>query len=210
MRNTRIYVPLAAIAAAALSGSACNSVVDVPAGVTSPAPPGPAVARNVSVNGARIGTAELLDLEHRYRLRFVDGDYWYDPKSGACGAVGGPIMAFIIPGLALGGELATDVSAGNTGVFINGRELPQYDLVALTRLIGFVVPGRYFLDGNGNAGFEGGPPLANLIAASRQAQQSGGAGRWYSTQINATGGQLAANGYVVGRDDFGNSWVSNK
>jgi hypothetical protein len=175
-----------------------------------PALPGPTATRNVSVNGARIAPGQLLDLERRYRLRFFDGDYWYDPTSGACGLAGGPAMTFIIPGLALGGQLAADASAGNTGVFINGRELPQYDLIELTRLIGFVVPGRYFLDGNGNAGFEGGPPLANLIAATRQAQQSGGASHWYSTRIIAGNARLAANGYVIGRDSFGNSWTSNK
>ncbi len=217
MRNTCNTALLVAVLGVATSGSACHSAVHEPV-IQGPsnnangprATQPPAAARNVNVNGAKISIALLADLERRYQLRFYDGDYWYDPASGACGVLGGPVMAFIIPGLTLGGALAADASAGNTGVFINGRELPQFDLIMLTRLIGFIVPGRYYLDANGNAGFEGGPPLANLIAASRQAQRAGGGDLWYSAANNAGSTHYIADGFVIGRDKLGNNWLTKK
>ena len=176
-----------------------------------PAPRAAAVTeRNVVVNGLAVSPTVLAALEASHRLQIADGNYWYDRTSGAAGPAGGPTLAFIAPGLDLGGPLAPDASAGNTGVFLNGRELPQYDLVALTRAVGFVQPGRYFLDANGNAGFEGGPPLINLIAASRQqtANGSGGDG-WYSSTAQAGGGESGGTGYVMGKDASGNTWSAS-
>lgn len=164
--------------------------------------------RSVVINGVAVPPSTLAALEASHRLQIADGRYWYDRASGAAGPAGGPTLAFIAPGLELGGPLASDASAGNTGVFLNGRELPQYDLVALTRLVGFVQPGRYFLDANGNAGFEGGPPLINLIAASRQ-QQTSGDGGWYSGTVQAGGGESGGTGYVMGKDASGNTWSAS-
>ena len=180
-----------------------------PAAATVPAPnpaSPTATQRRVVVNGSAVPDAKLAEVENYYRLRIADGDYWYDRVSGAAGPAGGPTLTFVVPGLDLGGPLRPDASAGNTGVFINGRELPQQDLIALTRLVGFVQPGRYFLDGNGNAGFEGGPPMINLIAASRQQQTQGGGDGWYSSNVNAGGNESGGTGYVMGKDASGNTW----
>lgn len=176
-----------------------------PPAFSSGAPPG-AVQRRVVINGQEVTAAQLAALEAHYRLQIADGRYWYDRISGAAGPAGGPTLAFIMPGLDLGGPLAPDASAGNTGVFVNGRELPQYDLIALTRLVGFVQPGRYFLDAMGNAGFEGGPPIVNLVAASRQLQSQGGGDGWYSQTIQAGGNESGGAGYVMGKDASGNTW----
>ena len=162
--------------------------------------------RHVVVNGSPVPKARLAEIENYYRLSIADGEYWYDRTSGAAGPAGGPTLTFIVPGLDLGGPLQPDASAGNTGVFINGRELPQQDLIALTRLVGFVQPGRYFLDGNGNAGYEGGPPMINLIAASRQQQSQGGSDGWYSQAVGAGGNESGGTGYVMGKDASGNTW----
>ena len=162
--------------------------------------------RRVVVNGAPVPEARLAEVESHYRLYIADGAYWYDRASGAAGPAGGPTLTFIVPGLDLGGPLQPDASAGNTGVFINGRELPQQDLIALTRLVGFVQPGRYFLDGNGNAGYEGGPPMINLIVATRQQQSQGGSDGWYSQTVGAGGNESGGTGYVMGKDASGNTW----
>jgi hypothetical protein len=151
----------------------------------------------------------LRQLQQAYGLDIADGSYWYDARSGAAGPAGGPTLAFIVPGLALGGSLRPDASAGNTGVFLNGRELPQYDLIRLTQLVGFVMPGRYFLDANGNAGYEGGPPLVNLVAASRQSQARSGGDGWYSGNTGASGNESGGTGYVMGKDASGNTWSSS-
>lgn len=162
-----------------------------------------AVQRNVVVNDRPVDPALLAELQDHYRLWIDDGRYWYDRTSGAAGPAGGPTLTFIVPDLDLGGPLAADASAGNTGVFLNGRELPQYDLIELTRLVGFVRPGRYFLDASGNAGFEGGPPMINLVAASRQHPLPDGG--WYAAGDGTAAG-AGHYAYVIGRDASGRSW----
>ena len=97
-----------------------------------------------------------------------DGAYWYDNSSGAWGSQGAQTSGFIQPGLNLGGQLRPDASNGNTGVFINGRQLHYLDVVGLQQFCP-VYPGRYFVDGNGNFGFEGGPVLGNLRLLAEQA-----------------------------------------
>lgn len=168
----------------------------------------PAGQRSVFVNGQRIDAATLAALQSNYRMQIADGRYWYDPISGAAGPEGGPTLAFIVPGLQLGGPLAPNASHGNTQVFVNGRELPAWDLAGLTRLVGYIAPGRYFLDAMGNAGIEGGPPTVNLIAASQQSRGSGNDG-WYSNTIQAGGNESGGTGYVMGKDASGNTWSAS-
>jgi hypothetical protein len=116
----------------------------------------------VIVNAERLTPLQLRALELQYRVRIVPGRYWYDRVSGAWGIEGGPTAGLILPGLAVGGPLRADASRGSTLVWVNGRRLPWQDLVALQRLTGPILPGRYWLDARGNAGFEGGPVLVNL------------------------------------------------
>jgi hypothetical protein len=119
--------------------------------------------RAVEVNGVALSAAELRDLEARYTVRVRPGAYWYDRASGLWGVRGRGTSGLVLAGLTLGGgALARDASSGTTGVFVNGRELPGDDLAALEALVGAVPPGRYFLDGDGNAGPEGGAPVVNL------------------------------------------------
>jgi hypothetical protein len=127
--------------------------------------------RAVRVNKALLGRAELdtlAQVEASYNTRLPDGEYWYDAKSGAFGRWGGPAEAVIPPGLALGGPLPPDASGGGTGIYVNGRELHPIDRDRLQVLLGGVIAaGRYWVDGQGNAGQEGGPPVVNLYAAAR-------------------------------------------
>src|SRR5678815_6122123 len=92
----------------------------------------PAAARKVRFNTRLLGAAELATLERLERGvgRLDDGAYWYDPRTGASGRWGGPALAFLPPGLTLGGPLPGDASGGGqgtlTGVFVNGREPVSY------------------------------------------------------------------------------------
>ncbi len=142
--------------------------------------------RNVVINGKRLADGELAQAEQRYRIRIPDADYWYDPVLGAWGATGGPTMGFIAPGLDLGGRLQPDASGRGTNVFVNGRELHPYDLAALQRITGPIIPGRYFITALGLAGPEGGPPLWNLAAMAAQAQ-GGGSNTWQGRITGASG-----------------------
>ena len=99
-------------------------------------------------------------------------------------------MGFITPGLALGGILQADASGSGTNVFVNGRALHPYDLLALEQITGPIVPGRYFITVDGLAGLEGGPPLWNLAALAAQAQsraQGGGSNTWQARITGASG-----------------------
>ena len=155
-------------------------------------PVGPRTVRAVYVNDVALddGTIESLDLALGSPV--TDGLYWYDPVLGAVGYEGGPTAGFLAPGLLLGGPLAADASAGTTGVFLNGRELPFEDLAALEQLFGISIPpDRYFLDAQGYYGYEGEPPLGNVFDVV--AQQSGGGG--YTSET--------AGGWVGGDGDDG-------
>jgi hypothetical protein len=116
-------------------------------------------------------------IERMYGKPTPEGDYWYDPVSGAAGGWGGPALGFLPAGLQLGGPLPPNASGGGrgtlTGVFINGRELHPIDVQVLIAIYGQAIPGRWWVDGQGNAGQEGGPPLINLVALARQRAASG-------------------------------------
>lgn len=135
------------------------------------------IAARVVINGRALTAGDIENFEKLYRMKPAPGNYWYDGKSGLYGAVGQPAAGFMHPGHDLG-PLAADASKGNTGVFINGREQTLSEVQMLTHLARTqVLPGRYWLDARGNAGYEGNPvPVGNLFAAAVAAQQGGGGG----------------------------------
>jgi hypothetical protein len=151
-----------------------------------------APTRKVRFNKRLLGASELATLERLERGvgRLDDGAYWYDPRTGASGRWGGPALAFLPPGLELGGPLPADASGGGqgtlTGVFVNGRELHPLDVLGLQQLIGQVWPGRWWVDAQGNYGLEGGPPLGNLVLLARARQSSGGRRQAWSKHYEGT------------------------
>ena len=160
-----------------------------------------AAARRVIVNRTRLTDAEVSRLEQGFRVRILDGDYWYDRMSGAWGMDGGPTLGFLPARLALGGELRADASGGGTNVFINGREIHPIDVVSLQRIT-IVQPGRYWVDERGNCGYEGNPtPIVNLVQLANAAQaRSGGS---YHSRSDITGIGSGGDGrtnYVMGKD----------
>ena len=122
------------------------------------------------------------------------GQYWYDNQSGAYGMWGGPTQGFLQPGLSMPAKLPAHASNGNTGVFINGRNLPQQDLQALSQLAGHPIkPGRYTVTGQGSFGPEGGAPTANL--KQRAAAAGGQRGQTVQKNNNATSGPQSFAGW---------------
>jgi hypothetical protein len=116
----------------------------------------------VFVNDTRLDPQTIAALEQHYRVRLQSGRFWYDAFSGLWGLEGGPTAGQILPGLKLGGPLRPDASQGNTGVFINRRELHELELRYLQALYGPVAPGRYWLNSEGVGGFENGPAQFRL------------------------------------------------
>jgi len=93
----------------------------------------------------------------------------------------------IPPFLGLGGPLSADASKGDTGVFINGREIHRQELNYLQRLFGTVNRGRYWLDDRGLVGHEGEPAEFNLRSPEATAGAGTGNYRGY-TQRTPFGG----------------------
>jgi hypothetical protein len=120
----------------------------------------------------------------------LPGEYWYDQRSGLYGVVGCPAFGFMLPGHELG-SLASDASAGETSVFVNDRELPQTEWLVRSYVLGAPIQiGSYWLDGDGNAGYEGSAvPLVNLYLAAQQNAYAGqggsGSDNFWTTRFSA-------------------------
>lgn len=150
----------------------------------------------------RILTAEQLqELKNRYGVEPRPGNYWYDSTSGLYGVTGYPSYGFMYPGHDFG-PISRNASAGNTGVIINGRELPQLEWAVWSYILGYYIqPGNYWFDSQGNAGYVGSNiPVVNLFAAARQNSYSGQGGsgdNFWSSRFGA-GNSNADNsqGYV--------------
>lgn len=135
--------------------------------------PNRAAAKVVIVNGQRLPDQTVQALEQGYHVRIRPGAYWYDRLTGAWGFWGGPVAGVIHPGLNLGGPLAENASNGNTGIFINGRQLHQRD-VWILRQITIPLPGRYWMDAYGTFGYVAGPAIGNVYWLANTASRRGG------------------------------------
>jgi len=123
--------------------------------------------RDVVVNDQALTSDVIQGLEKAYRAPIPPGRYWYDDASGAWGLEGGAIAGQMMPGLKLGGRLRPDASRGDSGVFVNGRQLTSYEVEGLQRACrASVQPGRYWVNAQGVGGFEGKPPTFNLAACA--------------------------------------------
>ena len=153
----------------------------------------------VVINDVELSATQLQAITQQYQTTIPSGSYWYDKATGAWGMKGGPTAGFILPSLDLGGPLKAAASNGNTGVFINGRQLPMQDVLALQQLTP-VYPGRYWLDAYGNVGFEGGPALLNLLALMKARGGQGGDGAMTTYTRNGSIFGSDGNGCLVFND----------
>ncbi len=150
----------------------------------------------VFLNGKPLSPAEKLQiarLEKRYESKVEAGSYWYDAHTGLWGRMGEPMAGVIPPGLAFAAALPARASNGDTGVFVNGRELHRKEVQAVGRCT-TVQRGRYWMDAQGNGGREGQPASFNLVAMCRQKRPSSlgtpGNRGWY--------GHTSGDGSMVG------------
>lgn len=156
----------------------------------------------VIINGLVLTEAQIAGLAKTYGVKALPGNFWYDTRSGLYGVVGYPAFGFMLPGHQFG-TLKRDASQGNTTVFVNGRELPLAEYTVWSQMVGsWIQPGKYWLDAQGNAGYEGNPaPVINLYALARQNSYRGQGGRggdnFWSSRFSA-GNSNADNsqGYV--------------
>jgi len=143
----------------------------------------------IIINDVVLSKDQIAELSETYGVSPKPGKYWYDSLSGLYGVVGYPAYGFMLPGHTFG-DLGRTASNGNTGVIVNNRELPQSEWAVWSYMIGYwIQPGSYWLDHNGNSGYEGNPnPVINLYLAAQQnayrGQGSSGDNFW-STRFSA-------------------------
>ncbi|MEN0066479.1 MAG: hypothetical protein AAGA48_30360 [Myxococcota bacterium] len=136
--------------------------------------PTPEPATGISINGRALSQSQVAALTRHYGAAPQPGSWWYDPRSGFFGRMGEPVFGTIQPGHDFG-MLKANASKGRSGVFLNGRQLPAAELGVYAMLLGPVQPGRYWLDEQGNVGFEGqSVPVANLLLAAQAAGMASG------------------------------------
>ncbi|KAL5061268.1 hypothetical protein RYX36_032872 [Vicia faba] len=87
---------------------------------------------NVTVNGKPLSDRVVKKAE-KLAGPIQPGNYWYDIRAGFWGIIGGPCLGIIPPFIEeFNHPLPEKCSGGNTGVFVNGRELHQKDLDLLS------------------------------------------------------------------------------
>ncbi|KAM2264811.1 hypothetical protein ACFXTI_040933 [Malus domestica] len=87
---------------------------------------------NVSVNGHLIPDRELKKAE-KMAGTVHPGQYWYDFRAGFWGVMGGPGLGIIPPFIEeFNYPMPQNCAAGDTGIFVNGRELHHKDLDLLS------------------------------------------------------------------------------
>jgi hypothetical protein len=160
----------------------------------------------VFINGRELSRDQLIGIATTYHYFPPAGRYWYDGTSGAWGLEGRGTVGFLLPGHDFG-PLAKSASAGNTGVFINGRELNLAEALSIQQNFGAVYRGSWWLDGRtGNFGLEGNPvPFGNLVALLRAKQnRKGGDNFWCSATAcgndDGHSGYVNVDGTIVGYD----------
>jgi hypothetical protein len=143
----------------------------------------------VIINNVVLSKEQLQVISNKYGVEPKAGNYWYDPISGLYGVTGYPSYGFMYPGHNFG-VLSRNASAGNTGVLINGRELPQLEWAVWSYIVGnYIQPGSYWFDSKGNVGYAGNnTPVLNLFVLAQKNAYSGkgsGGDNFWSTRFSA-------------------------
>lgn len=140
----------------------------------------------VQINCKLLTEGELQILQD-HEVQVQSGNYWYDHKTGAWGYLGGPMNGLLPAGLNIGGPMPAHASGGQTGVFINGRELHARDVQVLRTVTTAVLPGRWWMDELGNIGYEGGPLIGNIWAMAGNGSRRDGVPGGILSQVDKTG-----------------------
>jgi hypothetical protein len=158
-------------------------------------------SNEVIINNTVLTNVQIQEIVKRYGIAPKPGKYWYDSLSGLYGVYGYPSFGFMYPGHNFG-TLSKDASAGNTGVLVNGRELPQLEWAVWSYILGsYIQPGSYWLDSQGNVGYTGyNVAVVNLFAAARKngytGKGSGGDNFWSSRFSAGNSNADNSQGYV--------------
>ncbi|KAJ8555846.1 hypothetical protein K7X08_013342 [Anisodus acutangulus] len=106
---------------------------------------------NVFVNGRPIPDRVVKKAE-KLAGPIQPGDYWYDYRAGFWGVMGHLCLGVIMPNIEeFNYPIPKDCAAGNTGIYVNGRELHQKDLDLLaSRGLPITKNKSYFIEISGS------------------------------------------------------------
>jgi hypothetical protein len=109
----------------------------------------------VWLNGVQLAAPDLRELQAVLGRAPVPGRYWYDPHSGLWGLEAHGAGGVTRPDLRVPAPVPAGASHGQSGVFVNDRELTAHELAVLAQLLGWTstppgeLRGRYVLDDRG-------------------------------------------------------------
>jgi len=127
----------------------------------------------VVINGKSMTIYEKQAFQNFYGVAPSPGNYWYDSTSGLYGRIGESAAGFIFPGHDFG-VMKFDASNGNSGVYLNGRELQSSEAQYFLSFLGTSNTGYYYLDSYGNLGMQGYPSVNIFSSASEDYSDSVG------------------------------------
>ena len=163
----------------------------------------PAVAQSdqpqTIINDRTLTAEQKTEFLRQYGTPPLEGNFWYDPISGLWGVKGREASGILRPGHAYGAVSPT-ASAGNTGVFVNGRQLNMAEALQIRNLFGSVWPGQWWLDGaTGNFGSMSSPvPVGNLFALAQSRSGVNASGSKPVCRTGTTGKGDAKIDYIIG------------
>lgn len=157
----------------------------------------------VIINGHQLSHSQLEDLQLIYGIEPQTGAYWYDQVSGMYGLIGEGISGFMYSEHQFG-EMYANCSDGNTGVFLNGRELPHEEWLVWSQVLGaYIQPGAYWFDRFGNIGLEGDAhPVANLYLTAKQQTMAAGQS---TSAFGGSQGNFWSSRFSAGNSNAGNT-----
>ena len=148
----------------------------------------------VIINTQELTSVQINEIQRIYGVTPIAGKYWYDARSGMYGLQGGPVIGVMYPGHSFG-ILSPQASQGSSGVYINNRQLQTKEATQLANIFGYyqAIPGRYWMNPNGDLGVEGYPYaignvyMAIAIAQRNQKRAGAGSGNLWSSGLYSGG-----------------------
>ncbi|MDA0347773.1 MAG: hypothetical protein O3C43_06895 [Verrucomicrobia bacterium] len=111
--------------------------------------------QTVIFNGQILSRRQLEDFFKQYQRYPRPGSYWYDPNSGLYGAIGYDAFGYMRKGHDYG-PLQSNVSRGDSRLYVNGRCLSKREARVWGQLMGQELgPGNYIFDERGSFSIEG-------------------------------------------------------
>jgi hypothetical protein len=179
--------------AGAGTGSTTTAAANGTASTADAGAKAPRDSSGVFINEHELSRDQVEQLVAIYRLPPPRGHFWYDTKNGLYGVWGREAAGYIRPGHDFG-ALPENASNGQTGVFVNGRQLNDAEVAFLQILFnGQVRRGRATVDAAWNVYDERGVWVANLAVALQQAQRVAAGNRSWSWR-DGTGAAMASDG----------------